>query len=119
MNIAETDKLVAQRIREQRELAGVTQSQLAKVLGVSMQQVQKYENGTNRITSGKLLATARHLNVPITLFFEEETAAPQDASMDNSRKGKRQAAKIANSFSKIQDPAIKKQMLALIENLAK
>lgn len=78
------DQQVGQRLRLQRQAMGWTQTDLGARLGVTFQQVQKYENGANRISAGRLFQMAKILNVPITAFFDgvEETSvsAPSEES---------------------------------------
>ena len=59
------------RVRQRRILLGMTQTALGKAVGLSFQQVQKYENGGNRISSSRLFEFAKILNVPISYFFDE------------------------------------------------
>jgi len=61
---------VAARVRLRRGLLGMSQSDLARRLGITFQQVQKYEQATNRISIGKLVQIAQVLDVPITFFFD-------------------------------------------------
>ncbi len=80
----EVDRLVGQRIRERRLARGITQQGLAKALGISYQQVQKYENGTNRISAGRLFVLARLLGADVADFFptkEETTEANRVGSL--------------------------------------
>lgn len=72
------DIYVGQRVRERRKLLGVTQEKLGEALGLTFQQVQKYERGTNRISSSKLYELSQFLGVPIGYFFED--MAPNSAS---------------------------------------
>lgn len=65
----ETDSFVAQRVRVRRTELGLSMQDLATALGVSYQQVQKYERGTNRISAGTLSAIASRLGVPVSYFF--------------------------------------------------
>lgn len=65
------DRHVGLQVRVRRLASGMSQEQLAKVLQVSFQQLQKYENGTNRISAGRLAQVARALGVPVETFFEE------------------------------------------------
>jgi len=67
---AAIDDRVGARIRERRILLGLTQQDLAEKIGVSYQQVHKYECGKNRITAGGLYEIARVLNAPVTYFYE-------------------------------------------------
>jgi transcriptional regulator with XRE-family HTH domain len=64
------DRQVGHNVRRLRRQAGVSQADLAQALGVSFQQVQKYETGANRIGASKLLAIARRLAVPVAVLFE-------------------------------------------------
>ncbi|MGA8615091.1 MAG: helix-turn-helix transcriptional regulator [Xanthobacteraceae bacterium] len=64
------DKYVGRRIRTRRRAVGMSQGKLGEALGLTFQQVQKYELGTNRIGAGRLLHVAHVLDVPITFFFE-------------------------------------------------
>jgi transcriptional regulator with XRE-family HTH domain len=64
------DAHVAERIRVARIAVGMSQEVLGGKLGVSFQQVQKYERGTNRVSAGRLYQIAQILNLPITHFFE-------------------------------------------------
>ncbi len=78
------DLHVGARVRLRRKMNGVSQEQLAHSLGLTFQQVQKYERGANRISASKLYAMAMALQVPVSFFFEgladPELGEPQDAS---------------------------------------
>ncbi len=64
------DRHVGTRIRERRVMLGLSQQQLAQMIGVTYQQAHKYERGLNRISAGRLYDIARVLSVPISWFFE-------------------------------------------------
>ena len=64
------DKYIASRMRTRRRALGMSQATLGEALGLTFQQVQKYEKGTNRIGAGRLLHVAHVLDIPITFFFE-------------------------------------------------
>ncbi len=64
------DRHVGARIRERRIMLGLTQQQIADLIGVTYQQAHKYERGINRISAGRLYEIARALSVPITYLFE-------------------------------------------------
>lgn len=72
------DVYVGSRIRLQRKLNGISQTALAEGLGITFQQVQKYEKGTNRVGSSRLQAIANILGVPVSFFFEEGPGALSD-----------------------------------------
>jgi len=67
---ATIDGRVAGRIRERRIMLGLTQQQLAEMIGVTYQQAHKYERGINRVSAGRLFEIARALSAPITYFYE-------------------------------------------------
>jgi transcriptional regulator with XRE-family HTH domain len=73
MKIKETslvDRHVGNRVRMRRLMLGLSQTQIGDALGVTFQQVQKYENGTNRISAGNLQHICQILQVPVAFFFE-------------------------------------------------
>ena len=64
------DRHVGARIRERRIMLGLTQQQLADLIGVTYQQAHKYERGINRVSAGRLFEVAQVLSVPVTYFFD-------------------------------------------------
>lgn len=64
------DLYAGKRLRRRRRLLGLTQQQLAEILGIRFQQIQKYECGANRMTAGRLFELSVALNVPTDYFFE-------------------------------------------------
>lgn len=80
-SITPADNLVGQKVRIFRIAHGLTQAELAQAIGVTFQQVQKYENGANRIGSARLARIADTLGVPVARFFEDsETLAAADVA---------------------------------------
>jgi transcriptional regulator with XRE-family HTH domain len=71
------DLHLGKRLRARRRLLGLTQQQLAEVVGVRFQQIQKYECGANRISASRLWTMAEVLNVPISYFYEGLSVAPR------------------------------------------
>src|SRR5690349_3716345 len=72
------DLSVGGRLRQARLLAGASQEDVGTAIGVSFQAVQKYENGENRLSAGRLAAAAKFLGVPMSFFFQDDTE-PQTA----------------------------------------
>jgi transcriptional regulator with XRE-family HTH domain len=72
------DLSVGARLRQARLLAGASQEDVGTAIGVSFQAVQKYENGENRLSAGRLAAAAKFLGVPMSFFFQDDTE-PQTA----------------------------------------
>ena len=71
------DRHVGARMRERRMMLGLTQQELAELIGVTYQQAHKYEKGINRIAAGRLSSIAQALGVPVGYFFENADARPQ------------------------------------------
>jgi transcriptional regulator with XRE-family HTH domain len=67
----DVDRYVSLRIRQRRIMLGLTQQQMAELIGVTYQQAHKYETGINRISAGRLYQIARALGVEISYFFED------------------------------------------------
>jgi transcriptional regulator with XRE-family HTH domain len=79
-----TDRHVGSRLRTRRLMLGMSQTALGDVLGVTFQQVQKYESGTNRIGAGRLQRVAETLQVPVTFFFDGAPRARSRSSRVNT-----------------------------------
>lgn len=71
-SVSETDKIIGKKLKKLRLLQNVTQGQLSGILDVSFQQFQKYERGVNRISAANLHKLSKELNVPMTVFFEDD-----------------------------------------------
>jgi transcriptional regulator with XRE-family HTH domain len=112
-----TDVAVGQRIRALRKNAKVSQTELANQISVSFQQVQKYENGTNRVGAGRLTHIAKTLDVPITAFFEglaPLTRGRSEAASLNIPMTEPQAHSLLEKFSLIPDPTLQIAVLKLV-----
>jgi transcriptional regulator with XRE-family HTH domain len=77
------DVFVGARIAERRRSLGLSQSDLARALSITFQQVQKYESGTNRVSASKLWETASFLDLPVTAFFPAEPDGPESLEESN------------------------------------
>lgn len=109
------DSHVGKKIRELRNLAGVSQTKLAESLGMSFQQVQKYETAANRVSASRLFEIAGFFNVPIGVFFpdQEESTDRGEISADEAGlvRAYREASpqirtairSLTQSFSSVQD----------------
>lgn len=120
-DIHPVDRLVGQKVRLLRLSRGLSQTSLASEIGVSFQQLQKYENGANRISASKLYLIAGALEVPVASFFEE-AAEPPDAGqryeLDDGDIPTSADLKIVANLTRIRDPRLKGQLLNLIAALA-
>ena len=101
---------VGSRVRMRRTLLGMSQEKLGDALGLTFQQVQKYERGANRVGASRLFEISRVLDVPVSFFFEEMPA--ETASMSTSAPGKTGAAEDAEEFER--DPLAKRETLELV-----
>jgi transcriptional regulator with XRE-family HTH domain len=115
---------VGRRLRTARIAKGISQEKLGAALGVSFQQVQKYEKGVNRIGTGRLHAIAKFLVLPLGYFFEgldadgsrKTTRSPEIDAITkalNSREGVR----IAIALSEIQSPRLRQRIADLLEEI--
>jgi len=112
------DKLVGRNIRVHRLVRGLTQEGLGEKLGVTFQQIQKYEKGTNRVGSGRLYQIAALLEMPVTAFFEGGDApsnlrnsSPFDLLSDPV------SLRMVQAFSEIPDHKTRRAVLALVESM--
>jgi transcriptional regulator with XRE-family HTH domain len=116
------DGQVGNRVRIRRMLIGMSQEKLGDLLGLTFQQVQKYEKGINRIGAGRLFEIARILDVPIDFFYEgvssdghgfaEESAPVLEFVSSN------EGLQLSLAFMKIKDPKVRKRVLDLVKSLA-
>ena len=111
-----TDVHVGQRVREARLAKGMTQTDLGNALGISFQQVQKYEKGTNRVGSSRLWEVCKVLDQPITFFFEGLSRG--DAGEPEPALSSR-VIKLAKEIDEIPDDNFKTHFLKLIRSYAK
>src|SRR5581483_7649145 len=74
------DVHVGHRVRLRRMILGISQDKLARDLGITFQQVQKYEKGTNRVSASRLQHIARTLSVPVRYFFEDQPPEQTDST---------------------------------------
>jgi transcriptional regulator with XRE-family HTH domain len=92
------DRYVGNRIRERRVMLGLSQQQLAQMIGVTYQQAHKYERGLNRISAGRLYEIAQVLSVPVSWFFEGLATETHHAEMTPRQ---RMCLELARNFAAI------------------
>lgn len=108
------DVKIGQRLWELRKSCGLTQKDLAEKLGISFQQLQKYENGSNRLSVSRAVEIANALNISVTSIFNNllsETEPPSDPRHNQ--------AKLLHAFNKITDPEVRVVLNGLIKALGK
>src|SRR5258708_38840249 len=115
---AQLELVIGARMRARRRQRGLSQSELAKQLGASCQQVQKYERGANRVAASTLLTAARALGTTISWLVGEESSGrddDEDVFRALSRPG---ALEILQAFNAIDDPRSRAALLALAREMA-
>lgn len=115
---------VGKQIRLRRTILGLSQADISEKLGLTFQQVQKYEQGTNRIGSSRLYDLSRILDVSITYFFDEMVKGVTSNSLPyasqnlrNDPAAKRETLELVRAFSKIEDQSVKDSILNIINEL--
>jgi transcriptional regulator with XRE-family HTH domain len=120
----DVDAHVGSRLRQRRMLLGISQEQLAEMLGLTFQQVQKYERGTNRVSASRLFQLARALDTPITWFFDEmasERGADREkaeSGEDNDPMSRRETLELVRVYSRIDDRKVRKKLYEMAKALA-
>jgi transcriptional regulator with XRE-family HTH domain len=126
---------VGKRLRLRRTLLGMSQERLGELLGLTFQQVQKYERGANRIGSSRLFELGQILDVPVSFFFDDMDAASRPAGFspahglaeegavfehdmdDGLSLDKRETLELVRAYYRIVDPAVRKRLFELTKAL--
>lgn len=130
------DSHVGTRIRLRRTLLGMSQERLGESLGLTFQQVQKYERGVNRVGASRLFDLSRVLDVPISFFFDDmpESLAGLHGSGQTTRAAggfadradaygtdealnRRETLELVRAYYRIVDPAVRKRVFDLIKSM--
>jgi len=117
-----TDRHVGNRVRMRRMMQGMTQEKLGQALGLTFQQVQKYEKGTNRIGAGRLQHIASIQQVPISFFFEGAPGQSDilDTSCDDVSGflATPDGLALTKSYMHIQNAKLRRSIVALVKQIA-
>ncbi|NUB05829.1 helix-turn-helix domain-containing protein [Azospirillum sp. Vi22] len=121
---------VGARVRLRRTLLGMSQEKLGEALGVTFQQVQKYERGANRISASRLFDLSRVLDVPVSFFFDDMSEATTAAasvtdevcasSVDTAEPdpmAKRETLELVRAYYRIPDPTVRKRLFEMTKAL--
>lgn len=125
------DVHVGSRVRLRRMLLGMSQEKLGEHLGLTFQQVQKYEKGVNRIGASRLFDLAKVLGVPVQFFYDEAPSGAQSAGAaipgfaeqpDETYVvdflGTREGLELNKAFARIADPKVRRSIVDLVRSLA-
>lgn len=121
------DRHVGTRVRMRRLLVGMSQEKMGELLGITFQQVQKYEKGSNRISASRLYQIARILGMPIQFFYDELKPEKPDDGFAESHGGadlisgalqSPEGIQLARMFSETTDPDRRKLILGIVRVVA-
>ena len=122
------DLYVGARLRIRRKMMGLSQTQVADALGITFQQIQKYERGANRISASKLYEIAKTLQVPVSFFFDGLADPTNDLEVDDaSLRAERvvqeflttsEGLELAEVFPRIGRGRVRRQVLDLVRAMA-
>jgi transcriptional regulator with XRE-family HTH domain len=120
------DVHVGQRVRLRRTILGISQEKLGDSLGITFQQIQKYEKGTNRISASRLQHIARTLSVPVPYFFEDQppdqtgsTGTEADHHHEMEFLTSPDAFRLNTAFPRIKDTKVRRAVIDLVRVLGK
>ena len=123
-----TDVYVGSRVRMRRKMLGLSQEKLGEKLGITFQQIQKYEKGTNRVGASRLQNISSILNVPVSFFFEDApgehaTTAGGMAEASSSNYvvdflSSSEGLQLNRAFVKISDGKVRRKVVELVKALA-
>ena len=130
----QVDVHVGQRLRVRRSLLGYSQEKLASLIGLTFQQVQKYERGTNRVSAGRLYELSKILDVPVSYFFDqisEENTPITPGMSDNDQDGftaenesngdlmaRKETLDLVRIYYSIENPEARKDIVKFIKSMA-
>lgn len=123
---------VGSRVKLRRTLLGLSQEKLGDEVGLTFQQIQKYERGANRIGSSRLFQFSRILDVPISFFFDELPAGmttperqvkaglrqQQQKTWESDPLARRETLELVRAYYRISDPKVRKRLFELTKSLA-
>jgi transcriptional regulator with XRE-family HTH domain len=122
------DVHVGSRVRLRRTLLGMSQEKLGNAVGLTFQQIQKYERGANRIGASRLFEMSRVLDVPVQFFFDEMVAEPESADYrpmsgetdapEQDPMAKRETLELVRAYYRIPDAQIRRRLFELAKALA-
>ncbi len=127
------DVHVGQRLRQRRTLLGMSQEKLGEAVGLTFQQIQKYERGANRIGASRLFQLGQVLDVSVSYFFEEmpgevqktrgDYAAPDSSdAVETVQAGdpmaRRETLELVRAYYRIEDPKVRKRVFELTKSIA-
>ncbi len=121
------DVHVGQRIKVRRSLMGLSQEKLAESVGITFQQIQKYERGTNRVSAGRLFELSKILDVPVNFFFDQfDNNNVASGMADNDQDGfqhddimtRKETTDLLRAYYSVEDANARKDIMKFIKSMA-
>ena len=119
-----TDIYVGSRVRMRRKMLGLSQEKLGEKLGITFQQIQKYEKGTNRVGASRLQAMASALDVPISFFFPDSTPGTESSGLQEDGAAfmtdfmsTSEGLELSRAFVRIRNPKVRRKLVDLVRAL--
>jgi transcriptional regulator with XRE-family HTH domain len=118
---------VGSRVRLRRMMLGMSQEKLGEALGITFQQIQKYEKGTNRVGASRLQHIATVLKVPVSFFFEDAPGTPDEAAGFAEQQphsyvvdflSSSEGLSLNKAFVRIKDGRVRRRIVDLVQSLA-
>ena len=124
------DENVGMQLRQRRSLLGLSQEKLAEQVGITFQQIQKYENGANRISASRLYEFSRVLDIPVTFFFENSNDSNTRSAIgfaENDQAAfegpedvmkRKETLELIRVYYSIENPKLRKDLFKLVKSMA-
>ena len=118
-----TDIYVGSRVRMRRKMLGLSQEKLGEKLGITFQQIQKYEKGTNRVGASRLQAMADAMEVPVSYFFPDSTDGSggmqeESATFMMDFMSTSEGLDLSRAFTRIRSPKVRRKVVELVRAMA-
>jgi len=120
-NKQEIDTYAGKRLRARRTMLGLSQDALAQAVGITFQQVQKYEKGANAMSASRLFEFSIFMNTPVSYFFEEfnvDVLETSDNIVPISAVSDREALELMKAFKRVKNPLMRKRLADMIRAVA-
>lgn len=122
------DEHVGQRLRQRRTILGISQEKLAEMVGITFQQIQKYENGANRVSASRLFQFSNLLDVPVDFFFDTTAKLSLVGLSDNKQEPfdtlpsdilqDKETLELIRVYYSIKNPKVRKDFFKLLKSMA-
>src|SRR5262245_5025487 len=116
------DRHVGNRVRMRRLMIGMSQEKLGELLGITFQQVQKYEKGSNRVSASRLYYLGQILGVPVQFFYDELPVTDSQPGMSEvgmtDLLSSSEVSQLARAFSEIEDPVARRAIVGMVKQFA-